>query len=156
MYAYIHLEAHKRTWLNNMDNEHQINWGTLRCNLDFMEVQMNIQGNYMEHTIPTWRYCALPFPNCTIVEDGEDSMQLKIHTGFKYSLDIKITEGMDAWVVGQMVQAVIENPDFKLHFANNTSLNPRNRKSNANQGRLDWIEAQPNWPNFVGQACTYV
>jgi hypothetical protein len=138
------LEAHKGTWLNNLDNDHQINWGTLRGNLEFMETQMKIQGNYMEHTIPTWRYWAFPFPNCQVLEETVDLQELQVQTGFKYSLDIKVQEGMDAWTVGQMINAALENPDFKKLFGPHTCLNTRSRRSNGNQGRLDFIEAQPS------------
>jgi hypothetical protein len=98
MYAviYMHLEAHKGTWLNNMDHPHLINWGTLRSNVDFMEMQMKMQGNYMEHTIPTWRCQHDPFPNCQVLEEPDDATSLQVETGFKYSLDFKLQDGMDA------------------------------------------------------------
>jgi hypothetical protein len=147
MSLYIHLEAHKGTWLNNLENEHQINWGTLRCNLDFMECQMKIQGNFMEHTIPTWRYCAFPFPNCQVLEEAEEILELKVQTGYKYSLDIKMKDGMDTWTLGQMVMAALNDPDFKKQYGTNTNLNTRSRRSNGHQGKLDCIEAQPNWPS---------
>ena len=34
----LHLEAHMGTWLNNNENIYQVNWGTLRANLDYMDL----------------------------------------------------------------------------------------------------------------------
>ena len=143
------MEAHSGTWLSNMDNDHQVNWGTLRGNLEFMEMQMSMQGNFMEHTIPTWRCWPCPFPHCQVLEEKEDTPELQVQTGFKYSLDIKIQGDMDQWAVGQMVHAAVENLEFKKHYGQNTCLIPRSRRSNGHQGRLDAIEAPSKWSNTL-------
>ena len=47
-------EANTGTWLNNSDHPHTIDWGTLRVDLDFLEVKMKTRLAYKE-IMPTWR-----------------------------------------------------------------------------------------------------
>jgi hypothetical protein len=137
------LEAHLGTYLNNVDNIHQVTWGCLRGNLDYMEVLMKQQGNNMEVMIPTWRCQHTEFPTTKIMDvkkEGETAT-LEVHTGFKYSLDIKMTQDMDAWSVGEMIKVALENPGFKEQYGGKVHVTTASRRSNGNQGKLDRIEA---------------
>ena len=117
--------------------------------MEFMEMQMKIQGNYMEHTIPTWRCQHDPFPNCQVLEWDTEAQGLEVETGFKYSLDIKPPHDVDAWTLGQRVKDALQNEVFHGYYGKFTSFNPRSRRSNANQGRLDRIEAPPHCSNYL-------
>lgn len=138
------LQAHLGTYLNNFDNPHQVTWGALRGNLDYMEMLMKQQGNHMEVLIPTWRYQHTPFPPTKIMDtkkEGE-AATLEVHTGFRYTLDIKLGD-MDKWQVGELVKLALENPDFKQMYGAKTHLTTASKRSNGHQGQMDRIEAPP-------------
>ena len=135
------LEAHMVTYLNNSDNTHQVTWGALRGNLDYMELLMKQQGNNMEVLIPTWRYQHTEFPTTKIMDmkkDG-DTAPLEVHTGFKYNLDMKIFGDMDVWSVGEMIKGALET--MKELYGGRVHLTTASTCSNGNQGKLDRIEA---------------
>ena len=108
-------------------------WGALRGNLLDMELLMKQQGNNMEVLIPTWRYQHTEFPTTKIMDmkkDGDTAI-LEVHTGFKYSLDIKIFGDMDTWSVETM----------KEQYGGKVHLTTASRRSSGNQGKVDRIQA---------------
>ena len=140
----LHLEAHMGTWLKNSENIYQVNWGTLRANLDFMDHLMKEHGNQMENMVPTWHYAHVPFPTTKIVAGaaaGPDGHALAVKSGFKYSLDIKIREGHDQWSVEKMVMDALKEPSYVATYGSQTCITPKSRRSNGNHGKYDKIEA---------------
>jgi len=135
------LQAHLGTWLNNVDHIHLLQWGNLRCSLDWLEHKIDDHQGHYNLMIPTWRYMHSKFPSLYMHSMGGQDPPLMLKTGFRYSLDIALDQGLDKWAVERMVQHAFQNQQFLIHGGDKTTLNFASRRSFGHQGKQDAIEA---------------
>ena len=131
------------SWLNNVDHPYMLNWGTLQCSLDLLEIKMAQHQGHHNLMIPTWRYQHNKFPKMwthDLGNQGDAQAPLTLKTGWRYSLDISLVN-KELWVVEQAIQLAFEDKTFLEHGGDKATLNGASRRSLGHQGKMDPIEA---------------
>ena len=128
--------------MDNASHPHLINWGNLRCSLDFIESKMRESQGHYSIMIPTWRYSHSKAPLLRVLdfaqEEGEPALKLK--TGYRYSMDIGI-KNINMWDVEAELQNALRDPYYKHKWGRRPYLNGASRRSFGNHGNMDPIEA---------------
>ena len=143
-------QARKDTYLNNDDNEHQIYWGTLRSQLDYLDHKIGDDNlnrtrdgrhNYFKGLLPTWHWVHVPFPDTKIFGTSPELPLEEDH--WRFSLDFSIKEDRD-----HSYQAYHRDKiDYTLRSVaaqvdkDNIDICNKSRRSAGNHGQQDRMEA---------------